>query len=208
MSAVSALFIGNSFTQRNDVPALVARLAAARGHALHHALISAGGASLRMHLNKGEAQRTIERGGWDWVVLQEQSTLPIKNAKRFHENVRAFDAVIREHGARTALYLTWARRTAPESQRALTDAYRAIGAELGAAVVPAGIAWQRFLAEHDTPALHDADGSHPTLAGSYLAACCFLPVLFRENPLGIERSAPGLDDDAVARLQAAAAAAG
>src|SRR5690348_16626579 len=108
------LFIGNSFTARNDVPGLVARLAAAGGHALDHDLISAGGASLRAHWNKGEARRAIEGGGYDWVVLQEQSTLPVKNAGRMRENVRLFDPVIRASGARTALYMTWARRHAPE----------------------------------------------------------------------------------------------
>jgi hypothetical protein len=47
-----------------------------------HRLISAGGASLRKHLNAGEALKAIQAGQYDCVVLQEQSTLPIKNAKR------------------------------------------------------------------------------------------------------------------------------
>jgi hypothetical protein len=185
-----ALFVGNSFTARNDVPALVARLAESRGARLEHRLISAGGASLRTHWNRGEARREIARAPWDWVVLQEQSTLPVKNARRMHENVRLFDEVIRAAGARTALYMTWARRHAPETQRAITDAYAAIGAELGAAVAPAGVAWERVLARAGHPALHDADGSHPTLAGSYLAACVLFATLFGERPG--EDDVPGL----------------
>jgi hypothetical protein len=43
----SVLFIGNSFTGRNDLPGLIAQLAAARGISLQHTLVSAGGASLR-----------------------------------------------------------------------------------------------------------------------------------------------------------------
>jgi hypothetical protein len=178
------LFIGNSFTARNDVPGLVARLAAAAGHDVRHALITGGGVSLRAHWNKGDAQRAIEGGGYDWVVLQEQSTLPVKNAARMRENVRLFDPVIRASGARTALYMTWARRHAPESQAAITDAYTAAGAELGAAVIPAGVAWERFLGAHGEPVLHDKDGSHPTLAGSYLAACAIFATLFGEPPAG------------------------
>src|SRR5262249_41915567 len=72
------LFIGNSFTTRNDLPGLVAQLAAARGRAIQHRLISAGGASLRQHWNAGEAHQAIHEGKFDHVVLQEQSTLPIK----------------------------------------------------------------------------------------------------------------------------------
>jgi hypothetical protein len=192
-----ALFVGNSFTARNDVPALVARLAEPRGKRFEHRLISAGGASLRMHWNRGEAQDAIRREPWDYVVLQEQSTLPVKNAKRMHENVRLFDEVIRGAGAHTALYMTWARRHAPETQRAITEAYATIGADLGAVVVPVGLAWERLLARDDHPVLHDADGSHPTLAGSYLAACVFYSTLFDERPAdgdvpGLTRAEAGL----------------
>ena len=189
---LKVLFIGNSFTARNDLPGLIARLAEARSKALEHRLISAGGASLRTHWNAGEALKAIEGGYYDHVVLQEQSTLPVKNAKRMHENVRLFDEAIKAAGASTALYMTWARRNAPESQQAITDAYAGIGRELGATVVPVGLAWQRFLGKHDQPVLHDKDQSHPTLAGSYLAACTFLAMLFKESPVGIDGEVAGL----------------
>src|SRR5437764_10249112 len=144
-AALNVLFIGNSFTARNDLPGLIAQLAASRGKSLRHRLISAGGASLRRHWNAGEAQAAIRQGHYDYVVLQEQSTLPVKNAKRMHENVRLFDQAIKAAGSTTVLYMTWARLNAPESQRAITDAYTGVGVELGATVVPVGLAWQRFL---------------------------------------------------------------
>jgi hypothetical protein len=198
------LFIGNSFTARNDLPGLVARLAAERGKELHHRLISAGGASLRQHWNAGAALTAIQGGRYDYVVLQEQSTLPVKNAQRMHENVRLFDAAIKAARAKTVLYMTWARRDAPDSQQAITAAYADIGRELGAAVVPVGSAWQRFLLKHDRPVLHDADKSHPTAAGSYLAACAFFAVLFKESPVGAGGEIPGLSAKDVALLQQAA----
>jgi lysophospholipase L1-like esterase len=181
---MNVLFVGNSFTARNDLPGLIASIAESRGERLDHTLISVNGASLRAHWNKGEARRAIEAAPHDVVVLQEQSTLPVKNAKRFHENVRLFDEVIRASGARTALYLTWARRHAPETQRAITDAYTAIGDQLGALVVPAGVAWERVRATHERPELYDRDGSHPSAAGSYLAACVFFRTLFGKSPVG------------------------
>jgi hypothetical protein len=178
------LFIGNSFTNRNDLPALLAGLAAAAEPpgAVEAERVLAIGASLRQHWNAGTAARLIEERRWDWVVLQEQSTLPIKNPVRYHENVRLFIELIRESGARAALYLTWARRHAPETQAQLTDAALRIARETGAAVIPAGIAWQRVLESGAPVELHDADGSHPSLAGSYLAACAFYAVLFGRSP--------------------------
>jgi len=198
---LKVLFIGNSFTARNDLPGLIARLAVARGKILQHRLISAGGASLRRHWNAGEARRAIQGGGYDRVVLQEQSTLPVKNAGRMHENVRLFDEAIRAAGAKTTLYVTWARRDAPESQQAITDAYLDIGRELAATVVPVGPAWQSFLRKHATPVLHDRDQSHPSLAGSCLAACVFLAVFFGENPVGIPGGVDDLTEKEVTSLQ-------
>lgn len=179
------LFIGNSFTARNDLPGRLAKLAAERGHRVTHDLISAGGASLRAHWNKGSALEAIGKGRYDHVVLQEQSTLPIRNARRFHENVRLFIEPIRASGATPVLYLTWARKNAPATQRALTDAYTAIADETGALLVPVGIAWAAYLAGHARPLLHDKDLSHPSPAGTYLAACVFFAALFHASPVGL-----------------------
>ena len=171
---INILFIGNSFTQRNDLPSLLAAMAAERGVSIRQKLVSAGGASLRTHWNAGRAAKAIDADDYDHVVLQEQSTLPVKNPQRMAENVRLFDEAIKQAGARTVLYMTWARQFAPESQKAITDAYNSVGRELGALVVPVGLAWQKFIAQHKQPLLYDRDQSHPSLAGSYFAACVFL----------------------------------
>ena len=202
--SINMLFIGNSFTQRNNMPGLLADMAAARDLCVKHELISAGGASLRSHWNAGRTAKAVETGGYNYVVLQEQSTLPVKNAKRMVENVRLFDESIKRAGSKTVLYMTWARQHTPEAQQVITDAYNTIGDELGAIVVPVGLAWQNFLAKHDKPVLHDRDQSHPTLAGSYLAACVFLAVLLQKSPVGVESGPAGLDKQDMALLQGAA----
>jgi len=112
---LSVLFIGNSFTARNDLPGLIVKMAAVKGKRIDHKLISAGGASLRRHWNGASARKEIASGRYELVVLQEQSTLPIKNVRRFYENVRLFDDAIKAAGAKTVLYMTWARKHTPEA---------------------------------------------------------------------------------------------
>ncbi|MCW5971294.1 MAG: hypothetical protein KIT57_22535 [Blastocatellales bacterium] len=180
---LNVLFIGNSFTARNNLPGLIAQLAESIGSRLQHRLITSGGASLRMHWNRGEAQKEILATRYDYVVLQEQSTLPVKNPQRMHENIRLFDEIIRSSGAGTALYMTWARSNAPETRKSITEAYQSIGEELKALVIPVGLAWRNFIDQYDHPVLHDADASHPTLAGSYLAACVFFAAMFGKSPV-------------------------
>ncbi len=206
--SLKLLFIGNSFTQRNNVPKLLAELAAARGIQVDHELISAGGASLRRHWNGGRAIAAIETGAFDYVVLQEQSTLPVKNAARMADNVRLFAELIKQHGAKPVLYMTWARKNAPDAPQAITTAYESIGQEVGAIVVPVGRVWQAYLAKHDEPELYDRDGSHPTLAGSYLAACVFLARLLGATPVGIQSELKGLGAMQIEAIQLAAWQAG
>jgi hypothetical protein len=100
--------------------------------------------------------------------------------------------------------MTWARQHSPETQPTIADAYIAVGKELGATVVPVGLVWQDFLAEHDRPMLYDRDQSHPTPAGSYLAACVFLVALLKVNPVGIDSGPAGLSQQDRAVLQRAA----
>jgi len=180
------LFIGNSFTARNDLPGLLTEMAASapQPKTIVTEQVLANGASLRQHWNAGVAAEKIRSGGWDFVVLQEQSTLPIKNATRFHENVRLFDREIKAHGAQTVLYLTWARQHAPETQAALTGAYQAIAHEVGALIAPVGEVWEAVLEKEPGLSLHDKDGSHPSPLGSYLAACVFYAMLFPNDPVG------------------------
>jgi hypothetical protein len=200
------LFIGNSYTQRNDLPGLIAGLAAVGDppRELLSERVIVNGASLRRHWNAGAAE-LIRARPWDVVVLQEQSTLPVKNARRYHENVRLFAGVVREHGARLVLYLAWARQNAPDTQTVLNQAAEEIAREVNAAIAPVGLAWQHARAQPDAPELFEPDGSHPTLAGSYLAACVFYGTLFGGNPAGLPAPEPlRISDEQLRLLQSAA----
>jgi hypothetical protein len=200
---LNVLFVGNSFTARNDVPGLVESLATAGELKFHHRLISAGGASLRRHWNGAEARRAIERGGYDYVVLQEQSTLPLKNPQRMHENVRLFDQSIRAAGSKTALYMTWARRHEPQNQRKIARAYTAIADELGATLLPVGLAWGAYLRRDGAPVLYDRDNSHPSIAGSYLAACVMYLVLYGRKMVPAGVNIPGMTEQDMKEIDAA-----
>ncbi|HLF08578.1 MAG TPA: SGNH/GDSL hydrolase family protein [Dehalococcoidia bacterium] len=187
-SPLRVLFVGNSYTYYHDMPGLVGQLAAAAGEPrpLETELVVASGASLQRHWERGQAAARIREAPWDYVVLQEQSTLPIFNPAQMHEAVRLFDGAVKESGARTLLYLTWARRNLPRQQSAISRAYIAIVEELGATVVPVGVAWQRALGERSDLVLHMKDQSHPNPLGAYLAACVFYATLYETSPVGLE----------------------
>ncbi len=196
-SKIHILFIGNSYTFVNDLPKLVSELAASAHESklLETEQVTEGGSTLKLHWQNGKAQKAIQRKHWDYVVLQEHSTLgpmqavngvlPINNPADFYTYARLFDTAIKKAGAKTLFYMTWARQNAPQNQAIIANAYTTIASELHGAVIPVGLAWQKALQTNPTLALHQKDMSHPNLTGSYLAACVFYAAIYHKSPEGL-----------------------
>jgi hypothetical protein len=202
---VHVLWIGNSYTHVNDLPKMVGELAKAGGQkTLVSVSETPGGCSLEKHWKDGKALDKIRSRKWDYVVLQDHSLGPIKDREAMFENAKKLDAEIKKQEAKTLLYMTWARANAPENQEKLSKAYLDLGNELKATVVPAGLAWEKALAADKQRALHQADKSHPTKAGTYLTACVFYGTLFAKSPEGLPGKCADLSDEEAKKLQAIA----
>ena len=188
------LFIGNSYTYFNNLGDMVAGIAAAgTGPKIAPTLAVRGGQSLQWHLDNGPAMAALKTGTWDYVVLQEQSMLGvatldgkavIADPSAFHAAVREWARRVRSVGAKPILFMTWARRSALPEQAKLSEAYVSIGRELNIAVAPVGEAWSAARTRWLSLDLHIFDESHPTAAGSYLAACVIFSTLTGRDPKG------------------------
>ena len=191
---VRVLFIGNSYTSINDLPGMVASLARAGGHPIQTGMTAPGGWTLADHLNSAQTLDALQSSKWDFVVLQEQSEIPAVEQVRAQEMYpagRALVQKIRQTGAQPVFFLTWAHRDGwPEKnlpdyesmQLQINQGYMAIANELFVPVAPVGYAWLTARLQAPGIELWQADGSHPTEQGTYLAACVFYPVLFRQSP--------------------------
>lgn len=179
---IRVLFIGNSYTYFNNLPEMLSKLVASTGASIETEMVARGGATLQQHWEEGLALKALKQGHWNYVVLQEQSLLPINDPATMHKYAKMFDAEIKQVGAKTVFYLTWARQNRPETQAALTEAYTKISRELGALLASAGTAWQSAIKENPQLVLHLPDQSHPNSAGSYLTACVFYSLLFSKSP--------------------------
>jgi len=147
-------------------------------------VVAAAGATLKSHWQTKTALRAIRETRWDFVVLQEQSGMPLQDTNTMHLYARLFDAEIKKVHAKTVFFLTWSRKAKPETQASITEAYKAIASELNAEVAPVGVAWQNVNSKK-AATLYNLDGSHPSPLGSYLAACVFYAVFYQKSPLGL-----------------------
>ena len=198
------LFIGNSFTLINGG---LDKQLKGLAPSTETACIAAGGYTLEKHWTDGNAVRMIREGKWDYVILQEQSQIPVINKKMFYDYVRKFDEEIRHSGAKTILLMTWERPNSINlgvTTDNLASAYTYVGKELDAKVAPAGLAFARSLRGKPELTLYMQDG-HPTREGTYLAACVLYRTIFEKSPVGnpfSEQSIPAETKDYLQRIAA------
>lgn len=213
---ISVLFVGNSYTHVNDMPEMVRDLAASADRRVEVGMRAPGGWWWRDHASSSETTDVIADGDWDFVVLQEQSMAPADRdlARRVsYPAAELLSRTIVGNGAEVVLFLTWGHRNGSSElghsnyssmQIDLADSYLAIADSVLAEVAPVGMAWWMALAERRDIDLYQADGSHPSRAGTYLAATVIAAVVLDVDPETFDASL-GLDDASAEALRGFAA---
>ena len=202
--AKHVLFVGNSYTEVNDLPRMVAEVAASMGDVLTYGSNTPGGCTFQQHCTN-QTMALIRQGGWDAVVLQEQSQYPSfpdsqVEAEVFPYARRLVDSIY-AHGwcSEPMFYMTWGRRdgdsynaqffpplaTYEGMDSLLSARYLQMAAANDASVCPVGRVWRYLRRNHPALELYQTDGSHPSVAGTYAAACSFYTMLFHRNPVDI-----------------------
>jgi hypothetical protein len=102
------------------------------------------------------------------------------------------------------LFMSWAYKDQPEMTAQLAEQYTLAGNANDALVIPAGLAFAKAVSKRPSLELYQPDKRHPTLAGTYLAACTTYAAIQRKSPVG-NRYTAGLDPELAAFLQGVAA---
>lgn len=183
---INMLFIGNSHTYYHAMPKMLEKMAeAGRQQPVHTREITSSGVGLKWHWEKGDAPEVIQNSNWDYVVLQERSTGPLKGNPSMHKYAPLFHETIKNNGSKTILYMTWANRKYPENQAYITKNYKNLAASLQAELAPVGMVWEKILRDQPAIKLYAPDSRHASSAGSYVAALVFYTLIFNASPEGL-----------------------
>jgi hypothetical protein len=167
-NVVSLLFLGNSLTYFNEMPAMTREIASREKRPLHVDAVTRSGVTLEQLWNETDALRRLWLRHWDYVVVQGGAGAagPTFNTADFDRYLTRFAAEIRKSGAKPLFYLVWRGR----SQKELEAASMKAAERERMPVVPVGVAWRRLIESGRFRRL-DWDGSHPDAFGAYLIAC-------------------------------------
>ena len=214
------LFIGNSYTYVNNLPQMVADIAQSMGESMEYHSNTPGGCTFEMHCHN-QSMTLICEGGWDFVVMQEQSQLPAFPMDSVELYVYPFaqrlvDSIyVHNPCAEPMFFMTWGRKNGDtefgyppmdtyEGMDSLLYArYMQMGEDNDASVCPVGRVWH-YLRDHNAEIeLYSMDESHPSMAGTYAAACAFYTMIFGRDPDSISHNA-GLDENIARAIRFAA----
>ncbi|HUH26242.1 MAG TPA: T9SS type A sorting domain-containing protein [Flavobacterium sp.] len=196
------LFLGNSYTQYNNLPSLVQQMATSTNDVLIQDSNTPGGQRLMDHVANQASLTKINANQWDYVVLQEQSQMPAFPLGYVNQNVFPYatqlsDLIKQNHACSVPLfYTTWGRKNG-DSQNCptqpalctytgmddlLQQRYRKMAEDNKGVISPVAQVWRYIRTNHPTIELYSSDESHPSLEGSMAAAYTFYTVIFRKDP--------------------------
>jgi hypothetical protein len=179
------LFIGNSLTSANNVPAMVTAVGRQQGVTIESETVAFPDYSLDDHLQRGDAVRAIARGGWSFVVLQQGPSALPESRVQLRAAVKTFDQAVRRAGAKTAMYMVWPSTARSGDFDRVSESYAIAAGDVGGVLLPAGDAWRAAWRRDPGLALYGGDGFHPTPLGSYLAALVICQQLTGRSPVGL-----------------------
>jgi hypothetical protein len=167
----TVLFIGNSLTEVNNLPAVFARLVVAGGDSVEVGSVVRRGFALVDHAaGLSNAIDVIRSRPWDFVVLQQgPSTLPISRDTLI-VGTRILDHFIHAVGGRTAELMVWPDKSNTIAFDQVRDSYFAAAQAVNGLFLPAGEAWRAAWAVDPTLPLYGDDDFHPSELGTFLAA--------------------------------------
>lgn len=224
----TVLLLGNSFLFANDMPGMFQALSENGGFKAEVFEFSDGGYHLSYFADPedelgAQAIDALTEYDWDYVVMQEQSRLPTQSDMVEEEMIPAVEALnklIKEANAQAVMMMTWAYKngddltefdidkvtTCEEMQTELANSYIDVSQKIDSLLSPAGIAFIRSAkANPDIELWDEEDDMHPTVAGTYLAACTLYATLYNQSPVGLTFLPEGMTADTAASLQATAA---
>lgn len=200
------LFVGNSFSfYNNGVHNHYSNLIRASGEwrigKNYNRLSTLSGGSLFEHEADLTSILTSAKTPYQGVVLQAHSaeSTQSKRVPRFQSGAKTLVDISRKYGAKPLLFMTWGYRGSTKMSKEVAEAFTLLGEKLEVEVIPVGLAFAHVEKNHPAIDLFvpdilgvDKNGQisfkndwkHPSMAGTYLAACVLYAAIENKPPLG------------------------
>lgn len=218
--SLQVLWIGNSFSFTNDIPGMVKDIAASQHVSLAITQFLKPGERFSGHLKNKQLVNALEKGGWNYVILQGFSSTPAYSTESVIRDIYPYahtlDSLAKAHSPKVHViyYMTWGHKygNVRQTDYPLDDTYELMQERIKTTYLemthanngwcaPVGMAWWRLRTEHPEYQLYVADCFHPSLLGSYLSAnVIFTTIHQRKYQTDVTRGIPTDQAETIQRV--------
>jgi hypothetical protein len=177
------LYIGNSLTYANDLPALVKELGKRDGLTIEHTEFLFPNYSLEDHWNEGKVQKEIQMGSYDFVVAQQGPSALPESQVLLLDYATKLAGECKKAKSPLALYMVWPSADRSFDLDNVILSYTNAAKATQSLICPAGLAWKNAWNVDPALPLYSSDDFHPSLTGSALAAITIYAALMDKSNL-------------------------
>ncbi|WP_343486137.1 SGNH/GDSL hydrolase family protein [Allomuricauda sp. d1] len=175
---INVLFVGNSLTYSNDLPALVKEEASKIDFEVKTKTVAHPNYALMDHWNDGKVQKMIKNGNYDFVIVQQGPSSQEFGKQVLFEYGEKFKKLCGKNGAKLVYFMVWPSRTYYRTFDAVIKNHNDAAKANDALVCPVGEVWKQHFDTTNDFSYYGDDGFHPSLEGSKVAARVICETLF------------------------------
>lgn len=200
---VNILFVGNSHTHYNDMPYMLRGMIEADDKVANVKFIAQNGYKLAQYANPenefgAQVYAALQNEKWDYVILQENRERLIENPSSGRKSIDILYPMIKAAGAKMMIYATQGNEvgayfkinnnsvffTANQMLTTMTKVNYDYANSFDGLIANSGTNFERMMRFYPDIKMYKSDELHPSVAGSFLAACTIYANMFDKTPIG------------------------
>lgn len=172
------LFVGNSLTYTNDLPAMVKAIAKQKGIAIETKMMAYPDYALADHWNDGKLQQLMAAEHFDFVVVQQGPSSQEEGRQLLLEYGQKLKVLCDQYQSKLAFYMVWPAYSNYRMFEGVIKSYSDVAVATNSILCPVGKVWKTFIDSTRDHSYYGPDMFHPSQKGSEVAAEVIYKSLF------------------------------
>jgi hypothetical protein len=175
---IRILFVGNSLTYTNNLPAMVQAIGVNNDIQIETEMLAYPNYALEDHWRDGKFQKLMNEKYFNYVIIQQGPSSQQDGRYMLFDYGDRFKIICDEKGARLVFFMVWPSRANYQTFAGVIQNYRDASVKTESMLCPVGEAWKSYIDSTLDFTYYDVDGFHPSIKGSQIAAQLIYNTLF------------------------------
>jgi hypothetical protein len=175
----SVLFIGNSLTYTNDLPAMVVRKSKEKAVELKAETLAFANYALEDHWNDGQIQTMIAEKKFDFVVVQQGPSSQADGREMLLDYGERIKELCEKYNTKLAFFMVWPAHANRHMFDGVIKNYSEAASATNSVLCPVGTVWKKYFTDTGDYSYYGPDMFHPSEKGSLVAAEVIVDSLFK-----------------------------